>query len=80
VLQWLAGVDAELPREQVADLAVGGERVGLAAAPVQRQHELAVRPLPQRVLGGQLFQLGGERVVPAKRKISVDPGLQRGEP
>jgi hypothetical protein len=32
------------------------------------------------MLGGQLFQLGGERVVPAERQISIVPGLQCGEP
>ena len=50
--QRLAGVDAELAGEQVADMAVGGQRVALPAAPVQRQHELAVQPLPQRMLAG----------------------------
>ena len=78
--QRLPGVDAELAGEQVADMAVGGQRVGLPAAPVQRQHELAVQPLPQRMVGGQLLQLGGERVVPAQRQVGVDPGLERGQP
>ena len=79
-LQRLAGVDAELAGEQFADPPVGGERVGLPAAPVQRQHELAVQPLPQRVPGHQLLQLGDERVVPAERQVGVDAGLQRGQP
>ena len=79
-LQRLAGVDAEFAGEQFADPLVGGERVGLPAAAVQRQHELAVQPLPQRMPGGQLLQLGDERVVPAERQVGVDPGLQNGEP
>ena len=79
-LQRLAGIDAELPGEQVADPPVGGQRVGLPAAPVQRQHELAVQPLPQRMPGDQLLQLGGQRVVPAQRQVRVDPGLDRGQP
>ena len=78
--QRLAGVDAELTREQVADPPVGGQRVALPAAPVQRQHQLAVQPLPQRMLCGQLVQLGGQRVVPAQRQVRVDPGLDRGQP
>ena len=78
--QRLAGVDAELAGEQVADPPVGGQRVGLPAAPVQRQHQLAVQPLPHRMLGGQLLQLGGQRVVPAQRQVRVDPGLDRGQP
>ena len=80
VLQRFPGVDTELTGEQVTRPPVGGERFGLPAAPVQRQHELAVQPLPQRILVGQLLQLGGERVVPAKRQIRIDPRLQRGEP
>jgi hypothetical protein len=78
--QRLPGVDAELAGEQIADMAVGGQRVALPAAPVQRQHELAVHPLPHRMLAGQLLQLGGQRVVPAQRQVRVDPGLDRGQP
>ena len=47
--QRLPGIDAELIGEQVADPPVGGQRVSLPAAPVQRQYQLAVQPLPQRV-------------------------------
>src|SRR6185312_4571802 len=54
VLQRFPGVDAELTGEQVTGPPVGGQRFGLPAAPVQRQHELAVQPLPQRMVGGQL--------------------------
>jgi hypothetical protein len=78
--QRLPGIDAELTGEQVADPPVGGQRAGLPAAPVQRQHELAVQPFPQRMLGDQLLQLGGQRVVPAQRQVRVDPGLDRGQP
>ena len=51
-LQRLAGVDAEFIGEQVTDAPVGGKRVRLPAAPVQGQHELAVQPLPHRMLPG----------------------------
>jgi hypothetical protein len=78
--QRLPGVDAELAGEQIAHAPVGGQCFRLPAAAVQRQHQLAVQPLPQRMPGGQLFQLGGERVVPAQRQVGVDPGLQRGQP
>ena len=79
-LQRLARVDAELVGQQIADPPVGGQRVGLPAAPVQRQHELAVQLLPQRMPGDQLLQLGGDRVVPAERQVRVDPGLDRDQP
>ena len=78
--QRFCGVDAEFAGEQVAGAPVGGERFGLPAAAIQRQHELAVQPFPQRMAGGQPLQLAGERVVPAKRQVSIDPRLQRGEP
>jgi hypothetical protein len=74
------GVDAELVGQQVADMTVGGERLRLPAAAVERQHELAVQPFPQRVLGGQLVEFGGQRVVPAERQVGVDPGFHRGQP
>ena len=56
VLQCFPGVDAELSGEQVAGAPVGGERLGLPAAAIQRQHELAVQPLPQRMACGQVLQ------------------------
>ena len=64
-LQRLAGIDPELAGEQVADPAVAGQRLGLSAAAVQRQHQLTVQPLPQRMAGDQLFQFSGDRAVPA---------------
>ena len=45
-LQRLAGIDPELAGEQVADTAVAGQRLGLPAAAVQCQHELAMQPFP----------------------------------
>jgi hypothetical protein len=59
VLQRLAGIDTEFDGEQAVDPLVGGERVGLPAGPVQRQHQLAVQTFPQRVAGYQLLQFGG---------------------
>jgi hypothetical protein len=64
-LQRLPGVDAELACEQVPGSPVSGQRLGLPPGPVQGQRQLPVQPLPQRVLGGQLFQFAGELVVPA---------------
>ena len=78
--QRLPGIDPELVGEQIADTPVSGQRVGLPAAAVQRQHELAVQPLPQRMVGDQPLQFGGDRAVPAKRQVSLDPGLPGGEP
>ena len=78
--QRLPGIDPELGGEQVADPPVGGQRVGLPAAAVQRQHQLTVQPLPQRMVGDQPLQFGGDRAVPAQHQVSLDPALPGGEP
>ena len=39
-----------------------------------------MQAFPQRMLGDQPFQFGGERVVPAKRQVSLDQALPGGEP
>jgi hypothetical protein len=46
------GVDTQLVGQLGAQLGVGGQRVGLAAAPVQREHPQAAQPLPEGVLPG----------------------------
>ena len=80
VLRRFSGIDAELTGKQVADTPVGGERLSLPSAAIKRQHELAVQPLPQGMVGGQPLQLAGERIVPAERQVSVNPRLRCGEP
>src|SRR5215470_17588254 len=39
-----------------------------------------MQSLPERMFAGETLQLRGNRVVAAQRQVSVDPGLQRGEP
>ena len=58
VAQLQAGVDAEFLIERAVQAPVGGQRVGLPAAAVQRQHELGLGLLIQRPGGHQLFQFG----------------------
>ena len=48
--QLLAGLEPELARRAAAAVLVDGERVGLPAAAVEREHELAAQALAQRVL------------------------------
>ena len=50
VVQLGARLDPELLDEDLAGVAVGLQRVGLAAAAVQREHQLRVQPLAPRVL------------------------------
>src|SRR6266540_3298331 len=56
-LQPDARLDAELVDQGLPGGAVGGQRLGLPAAAVQGEHELAVQVLAQRVLAHQRLQL-----------------------
>ena len=71
----VAGLDAELLVKCGSQLAVCRERFGLASAAIQSQHPLPVQSLTQRMLGDEPAQLGGERLVVAKRQLGVGPGL-----
>ena len=51
VMELGARLDPELLDEDLAGVAVGLQRVGLAAAAIQREHQLRVQPLAPRVLG-----------------------------
>ena len=56
------------------------ERVGLASAPVEREHRLGVQPLAQRVVGREPEDLAERLVVPAEGELRVDPLLERDQP
>jgi hypothetical protein len=51
--------------------AVDGERLGGPAAPVQREHQLRMQRLPQRLAAGQSPQLGNQFGVAAKAQFRV---------
>ena len=78
--QLLPRLEPELLVEQAAAGLVDGERLGLAAAAVEREHELAAQALAQRVLADEPLQLGHELRVAAELEVGVDPLLERGEP
>ena len=80
LLQRRAGVDPELLEEPLAGVGVDGERLGLPARAVEREHQLAVEALAERVCPRQRLQLGDERVVAAAAEVGVDPVLRAGEP
>ena len=73
-------LDADLLDQCRPGVPVRLERLGLAAAPVQREHALRVQPLAQRVLGHQGVELTDELVVVARREVRVDRELGGGEP
>jgi hypothetical protein len=64
---------SELVAQEPARLPVGGERIGLAAGAVQREHQLSSQPLLQRRGGDQPLQLHDDLGSTAERKLRVDP-------
>ena len=76
VAEPLAWVDPQLVAEHTPQAAVHRERIGLPGTAVQRQHELSVYLLIERVVLGQPFQL--------RKDLSVLPGrhprLKQGPP
>ena len=78
-LERWARLDAQFPDEQVAGLLVGGERVGLAAGPVEREHELSAKALAVRMAGDESFELGDEVAAVPELELGIDSlldGLQ----
>jgi len=69
-------LQAELLQEQFPHLPVGLECLGLAAAAVQGEHELAAEPLAQRLLADQALQLTDQLAAGAEGQVGLDPLLQ----
>src|SRR5262249_28758942 len=65
-LQRLTGAAAERVGKLLVTPPVSGQRVGLPATPVQRQHKLGMQALAQRVVGHQPLQLRGQHGVTAQ--------------
>ena len=70
--QLRARLDGQFLDQQRAPGAVGLERVGLATAAVESDHQLPAEPLAQRMLRNELLELGAYAAVPAKREFGVD--------
>ena len=66
--------------QALAEVAIDLQRVGVPAAPVQRGHQLHVRPLAQRVRAHQRLQAHDRLVRKAQRQRGVDPVLGRRDP
>jgi hypothetical protein len=63
-------LDAELAGQPVAGLLHRVERVGLAAGAIEREHPLAHEPLAQRVIAGEVVELG--------QKLRAGPAFEVG--
>ena len=70
--EFRARLDAQLPEQRPAGVLVGLQRLGRPAGTCQRLHELGVQVLAQRVLGGQVLQLGYQRGVLPELEVSLD--------
>lgn len=66
------GIEPELVGQRLPGGLVHGERVGLAAGAVQRNHQLTTGALPQRVVGNERLQFGHQLGVASQREIRVE--------
>src|SRR6516162_4725981 len=71
LLQLRSWVEAELLLQGTTEAPIRRERVGLAAAAVERQHELAVKPLAQRAVGDERLQLRHEFEVATESQVGL---------
>ena len=79
-LQILARLDTQFLDEQGSRVAIGGQCVGLAARPVQRQHQLAAQGFAERMLDDEGLQLRDSSGVVAEREVRLDATRERHEP
>ena len=80
VTQVRAGLDAKLLHQRAPGLPVGAQGVGLAARPVQGEHKLLMKSLPQRHLSDQLGELAERVAVAAESKQQVETAFRRQPP
>jgi len=77
LLQRLARLEAELLGERATPLLVDLQRLGLPARAVEREHELATEPLPERVLRDERPELDDRLGVTRKGERGFDSFLAR---
>jgi hypothetical protein len=76
-LERRARLDPQLVDEHAAGRLVGGQRLGLAARPVEREHQLPAQTLAEGVLRRERVELRGQCGVTAEGEVCVDPHLDR---
>jgi hypothetical protein len=77
--QLRSGLDRHLGDQDVAQLPVGAQRVGLPPGPVEGEHPQGPEALPERMRRGERFQLRDEIPVPAARQQRLGPRFERGQ-
>ena len=78
-LKLRARVETELVREERPHVAVGLERLRLAAAPIESDHQLGPCPLAQRMLAHELLELGDQLGMPAELELRLEAVFEPGE-
>ena len=71
------GLEAELVSKRRTRAVVGGERVGLPARPIEREHEQTARALAQGVLADQRFQLWHHLGMTPECEVGFEPLRER---
>ena len=71
-LEGLARLEPELLVQHSAGILVGSESLGLSIRAVEGEHELAAKPLAERVCTDQRLELADQRPVAARSEIGVD--------
>ena len=77
LLQLRRRVEPLLVREREPRRAVDLERLRLAAAAIERKHQLAAQPVAEWVGGDERFQLPDKLSVAAEQELGVEPILER---
>ena len=77
LLQTGARLDPELLAERPPSAPIRFERLRLAAASVESEHQLGAQALAVGVRGNEGLELGDERVLAAEGEVCFDPGLER---
>ena len=75
-----ARLEAQLLHQHAPTRPKDFERVGLSAGAVEREHQLAAKPFPQRLLDEESLDLPDELGITAEHEVGVDAVLERGEP
>jgi len=79
-LELIVRLESELLVQQPPARAVDLERVCLAAAAIEGQHQLAAQTFPQRLLAHEPLELGNQLRVAPQRELGLDPLPERGQP
>jgi hypothetical protein len=79
-LEQRSRLDPQLLDQHVACIPVGGERVGLPAGSVEREHQHRVEALAQRFGGDERLELCDHTAVPALAEVMLDCELERRQP